>query len=646
MLDSHIAYRADIDGLRAAAVLGVIAYHAAPASFPGGFVGVDVFFVISGFLISTIILREIEAGSFSLAIFYARRLRRLLPALAVVLAATALIGWFYLLPHEFSALGKHMLAGTAFFSNFSLKREAGYFDAAAEEKPLLHLWSLGIEEQFYLLWPLLLLAVRNRRALTVAATIIVTASFAACVSTSYRNLSSAFFLPQFRIWELSVGALVALASLHLLEARKLRASVAATLSAAGLALLIAAACILNDKSIYPGYLALWPVAAAVLTIAAGPTAAFNRLILSHPLAVGIGLISYPLYLWHWPLLSIAHILKVEHAPYVTAAIVAGTFILALLTHLFIEKPMRRGGTRVLVPTVMAMTCLAVTGLAMRGTLIEPRLNELQFAELSAAANDWSFPDGLSRDARVKDFKFYRKGNGPGTVVFFGDSHAQQYWPRIQELTLGAEAPPVVFATRGGCPPILGLDYKRKPDCQGLVERTMALALEPEVSTVVFSAVWFIYFDSADFEMQGVGSLSPGSPAWVAALGRLSDEMGSLVSRGKRVYLVLGSPVDLSPFSAFQREPSGKAELRKVELTSADIDRKWGAIRAGLRSAALSAGARIIDPIAAMCKGGPCASTDALGHPIYRDGTHLRASYVRQHATFMDETMDVATGSLR
>lgn len=646
MLDSHIAYRADIDGLRAAAVVGVIAYHATPDWLPGGFVGVDVFFVISGFLISTIILREIDAGSFSLATFYARRVRRLLPALAVVLAATALIGWFYLLPHEFSALGKHVLAGTAFFSNFALKREAGYFDAVADEKPLLHLWSLGIEEQFYLLWPLLLLAVRDRRALAIVAMIIVTASFAACVSTSYRNLSSAFFLPQFRVWELGIGALLALATLHLLKARKLPAGLAATLSAAGVALLIGAAFILNDKSVYPGYLAVWPVTAAVLIIAAGPTALLNRIVLSHPLAVGIGLISYPLYLWHWPLLSMAHILKVDHTAYAIAAIVGMTFILALLTHLLIEKPMRRGGLRVVVPTVMAMTCLAVTGIAMRKMIIEPRLNEPQFAELSAAAKDWSYPDGLSRDAGVKDFKFYRKGDGPGTVVFFGDSHAQQYWPRIRELTSAAGAPPVVFATRGGCPPILGLDYKSKPDCQGLVERTMALASQPDVSTVVFSAVWFVYFSSPDFEVRGLGDLSPGSPAWIAALDHLTDEMRTLVGRGKRVYLVLGSPIDLSPFSAFHRDPSGKAELRKVELTPADIEHKWGAIRNGLRSAALSAGARIIDPIASICKGAACSSADALGHPIYRDGTHLRASYVRQHGNFIDETMSVATGSLR
>ena len=156
-----IPYRPDIDGLRAVAVLSVVAYHASPRLLSGGFVGVDVFFVISGFLISTIILREMEAGSFSLAGFYARRIRRLFPALIVVLAATLAIGWYFLLPHEFRALGRHMAAGAAYFINFTLKREAGYFDAAADEKPLLHLWSLAVEEQFYIVWPLLLLLIRK-----------------------------------------------------------------------------------------------------------------------------------------------------------------------------------------------------------------------------------------------------------------------------------------------------------------------------------------------------------------------------------------------------------------------------------------------------------------------------------------------------
>ena len=203
--DRPIAYRPDIDGMRALAVLAVVGYHAAPGVIKGGYVGVDVFFVISGFLISSIILSEREAGSFSLVGFYGRRIRRLFPALALVLAATWLLGWFYLLPHEFRALGKHMAAGAAYFINFTLKRESGYFDVAADDKPLLHLWSLSVEEQFYIFWPLLLLLIRGRRSLIAVIAALAIASFVGGLHALGKNQASAFYLPHWRVWELAVG---------------------------------------------------------------------------------------------------------------------------------------------------------------------------------------------------------------------------------------------------------------------------------------------------------------------------------------------------------------------------------------------------------------------------------------------------------
>ena len=193
-----MTYRPDIDGLRAIAVLCVVAYHAMPEVVRGGFIGVDVFFVISGFLISTIIMRAKDEGRFSLLDFYARRIKRLFPALTVVLAATALLGWFYLLPHEFRALGKHLTAGAGYFINFTLKKEAGYFDVSAAEKPLLHLWSLAVEEQFYIVWPVLLLLVAGRRRTLAVLAAITIASLASNLVAINKNAAGAFYLPQNR----------------------------------------------------------------------------------------------------------------------------------------------------------------------------------------------------------------------------------------------------------------------------------------------------------------------------------------------------------------------------------------------------------------------------------------------------------------
>src|SRR5688572_5179641 len=204
-------YRADIDGLRGVAVLVVIGFHAFPQYIPGGFIGVDVFFVISGFLISSIILRQLRRSTFSLSDFYARRIRRIFPALILVLAACLLFGSFALLPDELQQLGKHVGAASAFVSNVVLWSETGYFDRAAELKPLLHLWSLGVEEQFYLAWPVLALVLWKRRHdLLLTVLLLSLASFGLGIAVGHESRPAHFYLPMTRFWELGVGCLLAI----------------------------------------------------------------------------------------------------------------------------------------------------------------------------------------------------------------------------------------------------------------------------------------------------------------------------------------------------------------------------------------------------------------------------------------------------
>ncbi len=304
-------YRPDIDGLRAVAVLAVVSFHAFPQLTPGGFVGVDVFFVISGFLISTIILKAHAQNTFSYARFYARRIRRIFPALMLMLAASLVFGWFALTPNEFAELGRHAAAGTLFVSNLALWREAGYFDHEAQLKPLLHLWSLGIEEQFYLIWPLFLLRFRRATAALVA---VVVLSFAANVWLVHSKPDATFYMPFTRFWELASGALLAQLALmapngdalgglrrfapFLGDSRALRDA----LSVAGTLLVLAPVLRLSHTASFPGFWAALPVLGTVALIAAGQRAIINRRLLSAPPMVLIGLISYPLYLWHWPLL--------------------------------------------------------------------------------------------------------------------------------------------------------------------------------------------------------------------------------------------------------------------------------------------------------------------------------------------------------
>jgi peptidoglycan/LPS O-acetylase OafA/YrhL len=355
-------YRPDIDGLRAIAVLSVVLYHAFPTLLPGGFIGVDLFFVISGFLISNILYSELERGQFSIIRFYGRRIRRIFPALILVLISCWLAGWFILFADEYLQLGKHMAAGASFASNLVLWGESSYFDNAAETKPLLHLWSLGVEEQYYLFWPLLILFAwkqfRNIAAFIFSLLII---SFVWNVANIGQDPISTFYSPLSRFWELLFGALLAYivyqSGDHSLavddwtfairsHVRRLRDKVGFTvwdnlLSLLGTLSFVSGVFLIDKLKAFPGWWALLPVLGAFFIIAAGPNAIINRAVLSSRAIVWVGLISYPLYLWHWPLLSFLHIFESgQPSKILLLSGVTLSFILAWLTYWFVERPIR------------------------------------------------------------------------------------------------------------------------------------------------------------------------------------------------------------------------------------------------------------------------------------------------------------------
>ena len=312
-------YRPDIDGLRAIAVLSVVGFHAFPESdiFRAGFIGVDIFFVISGFLISSIIYEKFETNSFSFLDFYTRRVLRIFPALLLVLMACFIFGWFALLPTEYKDIGKHMAGAAGFVSNLLLWQESGYFDVVSENKPLLHLWSLGVEEQFYIAWSLILwLAYKARINLLITAIALAVISFYLNISGVQNDPSATFYSPQTRFWELLAGAILAYvvhkrtqftaASVNALfgfgsvsNQYDISAETKSEVrSALGLILFIIGFFAISKENAFPGYWAALPVLGAVLVISADQQAWFNRSVLSNPALISIGIISYPLYLWH------------------------------------------------------------------------------------------------------------------------------------------------------------------------------------------------------------------------------------------------------------------------------------------------------------------------------------------------------------
>lgn len=310
-------YRPDIDGLRAVAVIAVLVYHAFPQLLPSGFIGVDVFFVISGFLITSIILKEMSANHFSIFEFYGRRIRRIFPALLLVTFSVYALGWRSLLPSEYAQLGKHMAGSALFGANIVYWLESGYFDVSSQLKPLLHLWSLGVEEQFYVIWPLLLLATLKLKIRPLLPILFIAlCSFGANIVLIQIDPVHTFFLPHTRAWELAIGGLVALriqqeSSVDLTHrfASMSSAKAKTVLSILGALLLVSAFFLIKDEKNFPGWYGLLPVSAAAFLIYAGKDARLVQLVLANRLMVAIGLISFPLYLWHWPLLSLLTILE-------------------------------------------------------------------------------------------------------------------------------------------------------------------------------------------------------------------------------------------------------------------------------------------------------------------------------------------------
>jgi peptidoglycan/LPS O-acetylase OafA/YrhL len=495
-----LAYRPDIDGLRALAVMAVVLFHAELRVLTGGFVGVDVFFVISGFLISTIVLKEAGARTFSILAFYKRRTLRIFPALFAVIAACFVAGWFLFPPEDYRDLGDSAAAAAAFYSNFYFHENSDYFSADAITMPLLHTWSLAVEEQFYVLAPgLLLLAVRFPRFARAAFLALFAASLAYSALLVKSDPQTAFYMLPSRAFELMTGTALAMGLVPAIRSRALAEAAAM----AGLALILFAVLFYTDLTPFPGAAALVPCLGAALIIHSGrhlPTAA-GRL-LSLPPVVFIGRISYSLYLWHWPVLVFA-IFRYGHEIGTPArlGLVAAALALATVSYLLVEQPARHRGARLKATTVLALGALAIAAcLGLKSLLrqVEGAPWRLPPAAAAFAAGTPNAVDnrGLCLEgtgSHAKDATDCAIGvpGYPPQFLFFGDSHAQAI---SMEVAAAARRNGVTghALLRSACPPVIGLDEEQARSfgkCLpylGLIEERIAL---PSLKTVVIASRW-------------------------------------------------------------------------------------------------------------------------------------------------------------
>ncbi len=655
----HASYRPDIDGLRAIAILSVVVFHISPDWLQGGFVGVDIFFVISGFLISNIIFKSLQSGQFSFKEFYRHRIRRIFPALTLVLISCALYGWFRLMPAEYKQLGRHLVSSAAFFQNFRLKNESGYFDTESDLKPLLHLWSLSIEEQFYLLFPLIIWGawrLNNNRLLTLV--VLAGASFALNVRAVHGDAVGAFFLPQMRFWELLSGAILAYfsgrdretpvlpsnvdakagvgvgrgASAHRCSLDRVLMACPDGLSVLGVLLLIASVVLIRKQMTFPGWIALAPVLGSLLVIRAGPEAWLNRVWLSAPPMVWVGLISYPLYLWHWPLIAFAKIEWGESLPpEVRWGVVLAGFLLAWLTYQFVESPIRSGRKGRVVTSLLLTTAFAVllpglliTGYQGLGFRYPGLIPDLQAGQLKFPVEWRGGTCGLDR---AQDFDAFGKecfGADPAntatathkrSLLLWGDSYATHLYPGLQHVLSNQYE--IAQLTTYACPPILGFVHKQRSHCAHINQSILSHLQNQGYDTVMMAANW-----------QGVGI--EGLAATLDELKRLARARIILVGPPPR--WTKGLPRAL--FEVYLRDPAHPLPDRLAQ----GFSERTTILDAELETLARSKGIDYVSAWRGLCNAEGCLALDRDAIVAFDQG-HLTSSGSRRLISAVRKEID-------
>lgn len=634
----QVEHRSDIEGLRGIAVLSVLAVHSFPQWLQGGFVGVDIFFVLSGYLISLLLLRSLEDGRFSLIDFYARRIRRLYPALCLVLLACLLFSIAFTFPSVARQTGKHVAAGALFISNITLWSEAGYFDVASQAKPLLHLWSLGIEEQFYLVWPLavVLLFRHPHRAMWMLGGALLL-SLGLNLAFVHDRPVATFFLPPTRFWELMVGALLAWLTRHAhgepvswlrhrLPGRAwTNQRTANGLAWLGLAMIGLALWLIDKSDPFPGWRALLPTLGTFALLAAGPEAWVNRRLLSQPVLRFYGAISYPLYLWHWPLLSFPIVLGIPLTVELRVLILLASVVLATLTTELVEKPVRRGfgGPRLTWTLMAALALLGLCGWGVKRT--DGLLNTYppSVREIASAEFDADYPN-----YRI-DQCFLRSEQGPETfsdqcvdrsepnrplMLLWGDSHAAALYSGLQrEIARPHEGSGHRLAqfTAAACPPLLSAPPHSVSQCDRTNRAVLERIAVERPRTVILAGYWSKYGTDAA-SLRAVVSNLRATVAQLKAMG-----VDKVVVYGNLPTWRIAQPRIL--MRQWQRDHA------IPEYTGEQLDPVSFQANEAVQRALKGSGAVFVSPIAKLCNESGClASTQMAGvfHPTSFDESHL------------------------
>lgn len=613
------SYRPDIDGLRGIAVISVVLFHLSEKLVPGGFAGVDIFFVISGYLITFLIYGQIRDGTFTFSSFYQRRINRIIPALMVVTACVLLAGMMILSPADLARLFESAVATTLGVSNIYLWREYGnYFSSGVNEAPLLHTWSLGVEEQFYILWPAIVFWLARRRAsiklivvvLMLAATILVSEiGMRSAASASYYLLPTRFF-------ELAIGSSLAIFIAE--RGAPFKRPWSGVSGAAGLLLIFMSLFFLTGATPFPGLNALYPCVGTALVIAAGtdPRTLTARMLSTKP-AVLIGLISYSLYLWHWPLIAYANYLEIPITPATGTAIFLASILLAWASWRFVEMPCRRSGLRMTFAAAVCkryavpVTAIGLTSFAVIASDGLPNRFDRRVVEYEKIIG--AAPEKLHEQCHSSTFFYQREPNAscligvasrPADLILIGDSYANHFTGMVDVLAK-RDGLSVMHYTMDGCPPVKGMGFG-----------SLASYIEKCRSRNDFSYK-FIASHRFKYVLLGASWPNDGTPEHFARLrSGLADSISSILASGAKPIIILNNQGTTNAHCPIRRLLTGSA--RRCEKAPDANARQWQMFQSLKRQYPVLV---YIDPNKVICAQATCRSIIA-DVPLYRDSGHL------------------------
>lgn len=653
-------FRYDINALRALAVTAVVLYHYKVTFVPGGYVGVDIFFVVSGYLMTDIIVNRLQSGNFRLFGFYYDRVKRIIPGLVGLCLVLVTAGFFLLDPLAYNNLGYTTISALLFFSNFFFQKAIGYFDPQTDTKWLLHTWSLSVEWQFYLIYPIFLMVIHKfsitRRYLTQILFVMATASVLLCIWSSETTPAAAFYMLPQRAWEMLSGGIVAL------RFKTCPQKYSRLLLTSGFLLIGVSVFCFDKNMLWPYYWALIPVIGTCLIIAANRTVSF----LKNKSIQTLGKWSYSIYLWHWPIAVTFVYFNVTKTTVslifselliLTTIILTGAVLLSGAQRFLNERrfnltPAQASAVRIAGPLALTLV-LALTVDAYRGFPSRRAGSSRQFETYKMVAADWDYPsncDGMDRLGRLRPCQIGQSKSS--RILVIGDSIAMQVFNRFVEPTTTSINSSFTFLASSGCPPVSGIQYVMDElHCNGFFDKALDFAEAGNFKRIVLVSTWYTYFSPTNGAIcfkEGNACTKKDEPSWYfqhvdAALAALRARLAALKQRGVEIVLISTTPYcDLDVPSELLKRKFLGLDTKEIAYVDRDkLETAASSIKSRLKSLASSIGAKFVDPFEFLCDEHRCATIDDDGVPYFRDRGHYRSGAVRSaRFRFLDDALGI------